>query len=368
MRTREKAYLLARSVAVATVAVAVGATGVGATGVAHGSHAHHRLSASHTLTLLESGSTLLYPLFNMWGPAFTKTHKSVRITTAATGSGTGISQAEQGSIQIGASDAYLPPVHPAQMMNIPLAISAQMVNYNLPGLNGVHLRLSGAVLAGIYTGKIHAWNDPAIRALNPHVRLPQHAIIPIRRAESSGDTFLFTQYLAKSAGPTAWPASFGTSVAWPALSIEVAETGNSGMVTGLKQNPYSVAYVGISYLNEVAAGHLGEAALRNAAGRFVLPAPATIGASAQSFARTTPKNEALSLILAPGKQSYPIVNYEYAIVSQHQTSSAVAVGVKSFLTWALTTGSSAKFLNSVHFEPLPSGVANLSRAQIAQVR
>jgi phosphate transport system substrate-binding protein len=323
--------------------------------------------ASGSVTLLETGSTLLYPLFNIWVPAYTHTHPGVRITTAGTGSGTGISEATSGAVQIGASDAYLPPSHPSTLMNIPLAISAQMVNYNLPGLNSVHLRLSGPVLAAIYTGKIKTWNAAPIRALNPGVKLPAHAIVPLRRSDASGDTFIFTQYLTFSA-QGAWPAAYGTSVSWPSLPSLVAEPGNSGMVSGLKSIPYSVAYVGVSYLNETSAAHLGEAMLKNRAGNFVLPVTSTIVAAASARVGQTPKNEALSLVYAPGRNSYPIINYEYAIVSQRQANAQVAAAVRQFLSWALTVGNQPRFLNQVHFQPLPSAIVKMSQAQIAQIR
>jgi phosphate transport system substrate-binding protein len=329
--------------------------------------AEKRNAAKGTVTLLETGSTLLYPLFNLWVAAYTKTHPGVRITTAGTGSGTGISEATSGAVQIGASDAYLPPDHPSTLMNIPLAISAQQVNYNLPGLNGRSLRLSGPVLAGIYTGRIRTWNAAPIARLNPGVKLPDHAIVPLRREDASGDTFIFTQYLTFSAGK-AWPAGYGTSVSWPALPSEVAETGNSGMVTGLEQNPYSIAYVGVSYRNETDKAHLGTAMLENRAGAFVLPETSTILAAASARVGQTPKDEALSLVYAPGKSSYPIINYEYAIVSQHQANPDVARAVRDFLTWALTVGNAPRFLDQVHFRPLPAAVVRMSEAQIARIR
>lgn len=326
---------------------------------------HHRAQAK--TTLLETGSTLLYPLFNIWVPVYTKTRSNIQITTGATGSGTGISEAEGGQVQIGASDAYLPPTAPKTLMNIPLAISAQMINYNLPGLNGRHLKLSGAVLAGIYTGKITKWNAKAIAQLNPGVKLPNHGIVPLRRLDGSGDTFIFTTYMTDSA-PKVWTVGFNTSVSWPALRTEVAETGNSGMVTGLHQIPYSIAYVGISYKGQTDGYKLGEAMLQNRAGKFLLPVAATIQAAAGAMVPKTPPGEALSLVYAPGANAYPIINYEYAIISQKQASPATASAVRAFLTWCLTTGNGSGFLNRVGFQPLPKAVVRKSEAQIQKVK
>jgi ABC-type phosphate transport system substrate-binding protein len=143
------------------------------------------VAKAETVTILESGSSLLYPLFNLWVDGYAKVDPNVRITTQSTGSGTGIAQAIKGLAQIGASDAYMagPQVrrNPG-MMNIPLALSAQNVIYNLPGLNDRNLKFSGPVLADIYSGKITSWDDPAIVALNPGLPLPKHAITAIRTA------------------------------------------------------------------------------------------------------------------------------------------------------------------------------------------
>jgi phosphate transport system substrate-binding protein len=205
--------------------------------------------AAQSIHLLETGSTLLYPLYLKWIPAYEATHKGVTITPGATGSGTGIADATAGTVQLGASDAYLSSAQKTPgMENIPLAISAQVVAYNLPGLNGRHLNINGAILAGIYTGKITMWNAPQIRQVNPGVKLPAKAIIPVRRSDASGDSFLFTSYMTDSASKI-WTAGYSTSPNWPAVTKEVSMDGNGGMVQALKADPYSIAYVGISYLN-----------------------------------------------------------------------------------------------------------------------
>jgi len=153
------------------------------------------------VTLTETGSTLLQPLFAIWVADYTKNHPGIAITIAGTGSEAGIKQATAGAVRIGASDAYMSDAQVRQnpdIMNIPLAIAAQSINYNLPGLNTANLKLDGPALAGIYTGAIRDWDAPAIAALNPGVTLPHHAIIPVHRGEGSGDTFVFTQFLTFS--------------------------------------------------------------------------------------------------------------------------------------------------------------------------
>ncbi len=330
-------------------------------------------SAAPQINILETGSSLLYPLFNVWVPEYAKTHPNVRITTQSTGSGTGMSQAIAGIAQIGASDAYLGDTmmqaHP-NMLNIPLAISMQMVNYNLPGLNDQHIKLSGPVLAGIYDGSIHTWNDHAIAVLNPGVKLPAHAIIPIHRSDGSGDTFIFTQYLAFSTASWAKKYNFGTTISWAPVKGGLGAEGNPGMVTASQDNPYSIAYIGSSYQAATDKAGLGIAMLQNHDGKFVLPTVDNATAAAAQMVSKTPASERVSLIFAPGPQSYPIINYEYALVNQQQPSAAMASALRDLFTWAIssTGGNASQFLTPLHFVPLPQSVVSLSAAQIAKIQ
>ena len=323
-----------------------------------------------SVTLTETGSTLLYPLFNIWVPPFEKAHPGIRVTTQGTGSGTGIAQAISGLVQIGASDAYMSDAqlkqHP-DILNIPLAISAQAINYNLPGLNNRHLKLSGPVLAGIYTGKITRWNDPAIEKLNPDVALPNHKIIPVHRTDGSGDTFIFSQYLSFSTPSWANSVGYGTTVSWPAVPGGLGAQGNPGMVEALKQNPYAIAYIGVSFHAEVSRAHLGKAMLENRAGQFVLPTAQTISAAASELVSKTPADERISLVFAPGADSYPIINYEYAIVNARQPNAETANAVKALLTWASNEGNNPQYLKQVEFMALPASIKTLSADQIAKI-
>jgi phosphate transport system substrate-binding protein len=325
-----------------------------------------------TVTILETGSSLLYPLFNLWVEGYSKVDPNVRITTQSTGSGTGIAQAVAGIAQIGASDAYMagPQVkkHP-DMLNIPLAISAQNVIYNLPGLNSSNLKFSGPVLAGIYSGAISSWDDKAIAALNPGVPLPKHPIIPIHRTDGSGDTFIFTQYLTKSTPSWASSVAYGTTVSWPAVSGGIGAIGNPGMVQTTAQNPYSIAYVGVSFEAQVSAANLGIASLQNKAGQFLLPNPQTIVAAASGLIDATPPDQRISLIYADGALAYPIINYEYAIVNKKQPNAELARAIKGLLSWAIDPngGSSGDYLSRVHFVALPDKIRATSAARIKTI-
>jgi phosphate transport system substrate-binding protein len=323
-------------------------------------------------TLTETGSTLLLPLLHAWAGAYQQQFPQVRISTGGTGSGTGIKDASAGTVDIGASDAYLSSgdlVKNPALLNIPLAVAAQQVDYNLPELKaGVHLRLTGAVLAQMYQGTIRTWNNPAISKLNPGITLPPARVVPLHRSDSSGDTFLFTSYL--STHDPAWNRAigYGTTVAWPAGPGRRGQYGNSGMVAGCQATPGCVAYVGISYLSAALADGLGEAQLANALGQYELPTPASISAAVAAFVSATPANETISMVNGPAPGGYPIVNYEYAIVRGRQPDRTQARDIQAFLHWAVTTGNSAQYLGAGRFQPLPKAVVTLSDQQIATIR
>jgi phosphate transport system substrate-binding protein len=273
-------------------------------------------------------------------------------------------------VNIGASDAYLSPAQVQQdpgLENIPLAISAQEVNYNVPGVTG-HLKLDGPTIAAIYLGKINKWNDAKIAALNTGVTLPNIPIVTVHRSDSSGDTFLFSSFLTAS-DATDWTIPPGTTVAWPALPGAVAAQGNGGMVQACQKNAGCIAYIGVSYQSQATAAGLGYAALKNKSGNFELPTQATAGAAAASFANSTPATGTISMIFGPATDGYPIVNYEYAIVPSKQPNAAAAQGTKAVLAWAIdpTGGNAPTYLDQVNFVALPSQVVSISTKLIAKV-
>ncbi len=323
--------------------------------------------------MTETGSSLLYPLFNLWAGGYGEKFPSVTIQTASTGSGTGISEAENGTIEIGASDAYLSPTVATanpHLKNIPLVISAQIAEYNVPGVTA-HLKLSGKVLSEIYQGTITKWNDSAIASANPGVTLPATPIVTLHRSDSSGDTFLWTTYLSK-ADPSGWGTKIGfnTTVPWPAAPGALGENGNSGMVSGCKATVGCIAYVGISYLTQVLQGGQGYAALQNGHKQYVLPTQQAIAAEAAGYVKKTPANGTISLIYGNINNGYPIVNYEYAIVSNQQSSASTAKNIRSVLEWSLNKnfGANTSYLAQVNFQPLPSKVAAQSIKQILGIQ
>jgi phosphate transport system substrate-binding protein len=326
-----------------------------------------------SITLDETGSTLLYPLFTQWIPDYTKMVPDVGLTAAATGSGAGVGAVISGKALIGASDAYMSDEQFAQnpgIVNIPVAISAQTVNYNVPGLNAAGLKLDGPTLAGIYSGKITMWDAPQIAQLNPGLALPHRTIVPIRRSDASGDTFIFTQFLDFSTQTWEDKVGYGTVVDWPAVAGERIAAGNDDMVNTAASTPYSVVYVGISFHDAIAKAGLGTARLKNQSGQFLLPTAETINAAASSLDARTPPDERLSLVFAPGEDSYPLINYEYLVVQTRQSDPPTAAALRHFLLWAVSLqgGNASKYLDSVGFIPLPDFIRALSEKQISLIK
>jgi phosphate transport system substrate-binding protein len=325
-----------------------------------------------SVSLQETGSSLLYPLMNLWVAAAKTKFPSISVTTASTGSGTGISSAATGTVAIGASDAYLSNTQTTQypgLMNIPLAISSQFIAYNVPNVSG-HLKLTGSLLSSIYQGKVTNWNASQIASLNPGVNLPNLPIVTVHRSDSSGDTFLFTSFLSDT-DPSGWGAkySYSTSVAFPNIpSAEGAEK-NSGMLSTCQATKGCIAYIGVSYLSKAMSAGLGEAELQNKSGNFELPTPTAISAEAQGFASQTPASGTISMIYGPAADGYPIVNYEYGIVLAKQSSPQDAAAVQAFLAWTIdpSGGNAASFLNQVNFVPLPTQVVDIAVNQLSKI-
>jgi phosphate transport system substrate-binding protein len=325
--------------------------------------------ASAAQRLSETGSSLMAPLFALWGPAYHAQFSQVNISTASSSSGTGISSAAAGTTDIGASDAYLSPADVTKhtnLVNIPLAVAALMVICHVPGVSpSVHLKLNGTVLARMFAGQITTWNDPAIKNLNPGVTLPGTAIVLVHRADTSGSTFLFTSYM-NAQDPADWSSSLiGTTVAWPKRPGEIGAKGSSGIVSAVASAPGSIGYVGVSYLSAVTKAGEDEVALGNSSGNYLLPSATTIQAGLASFTNTPP-NETISLINGSGGQVYPVINYEYAVVNVSQISATLAQDLRAFLNWAISSGTAE--LAQVNFQPLPASVVTLSQAQIAEIR
>src|SRR5215469_4031817 len=327
-------------------------------------------------TISETGSTLLQPLMQKWAIAYHQQFPAATVTVTGGGSTQGINDASSGKCDIGASDAYLSTgdlLKNPGLLNIPLAVSAQSVIFNLPSLQGDRIHLNGKVLAGMYDGSIKTWNDSAIKALNPGLSLPLTPVRPLHRSTGSGDTFIFTSYLSTQDQGWSSMVGYGTLVNWPPLPVTQNPISSStDMITQCAQTPGCVGYNGVSYLSQEQNPqyHLGEAALENSGGQYTTPDAnqgAAITAELGYFVPITPDNETISMIAGPGDTGYPIINFEYAIVSMKQPTAAKAKQVSHFLKWVVSNQSALSLVGSVGFQPLPPDIERLSLAQIARI-
>jgi len=302
-------------------------------------------------TLVGAGSTLVAPLVAKWSFDYQR-RAGVTVSYAAVGSGTGIAQIR--SVDYAASEAPLTSDQVAACkgcVQIPWALAATLVAYHVKGVPN-RLKLSGPLLAGIYLGKVTHWNDPAIRRLNPGVRLPPTAITPVFRSDGSGDTYALSDYLSKVS--TVWKRTRGVSTAI-SFPTGAGGRGNAGVSAYLGRNDGAIGYLGISY---VLGNHLDYALIENRAGKFPAPGVESIEAAAKAGNGVSITSPPAS---APG--AYPISTFSYAIVPK---SSSNADALRAFLTYAVTTGQ--KFGPALQFAPLPARVLAADRATISRIR
>jgi phosphate transport system substrate-binding protein len=324
--------------------------------------------APSSTPLTETGSSLLFPLMNsIWTTKFPYL-STIPFSPVSSSSGVGQTGVLAGTVNIGGSDVYATSSQLSSgAVNIPEVVSAQMVNYNIPGLSTkVHLKLNPQLLNEIYAGTITNWDDPAIKAVNKGVKIPSVKIVPLHRTSSSGDTFIFTWYLSSGDKASFVRSDGGASQTWNQTSepsTAEAESGNTGMLQACAVTTGCIAYIGISYENSaVTSSHLGLAQLENASDQYLLPTSSSVTAEVAAV-KSLPANGVASLDYLPkAKGGYPIVNFEYAWVDPAKESSNQITAIKSLLAWGMnpTGGASAANLANVHFQALPAGAMNLA--------
>jgi phosphate transport system substrate-binding protein len=312
------------------------------------------LFAAHTnaatVNVTGAGSTFDYPAFTKWFEAYGKVDPGVQFNYQSIGSGGGIKNLLNETVDFGASDAPMKDeamaTAPGKILHIPIVAGGVAVIYNLPG--NPKLNLDGDTLANIYLGNITKWNDPKIAALNPDVSLPDIAIVPVHRADGSGTSFIFTDYLS-SVNP-AWADSVGkgSSVKWPA-GIGLAAKGSEGVAGQVKQIPGGIGYAELAYADQ---NKIPFADMKNSSGNFISPAPDSVSAALATA--QIPDDFRFSMVNAPGDKAYPISGASWVLVYQKQKGADHGAKLVSFLKWAVTEGQ--KLSPSLDYAPLPDEV------------
>jgi len=308
-----------------------------------------------------AGSTFVAPLITAWQQQY-DAKKGVKITYNPIGSGGGISAISNKTVDFGASDA---PMTADQFntcggcVELPWALSATAIMYNLPGLPN-NLHITGPIIADIYLGKIKKWNDPKIKAVNKGVNLPSTDITPVYRSDSSGTSFNFTTYLNTVSRQWKSQIGRGTTVNWPA---GVGARGSSGVSGVLSRTDGAIAYADIAYALKF---HLKFFSVQNRAKKFARPGLAGIKAASLADRRFQPQSNELSIVNPPGSprftKAYPICTYTYVIL---RTQSDKASLLKPFVTWALTSGQ--QYGSPLIFQPIPKYVVTRGKATLRKV-
>ena len=306
-----------------------------------------------------AGSSFVFPLVSQWIPAVGPA-LGIDLTYAAVGSGAGIAQITARTVDFGASDA---PMTSDQFtackgcVQIPWALAATSIPYNLPGLHK-QVKLTGPVLANIYLGQITQWNDPQIQKLNQGLSLPSTKITPVYRSDNSGTSYNFTDYLS-SVSP-AWKSKIGVGVnaSWP---TGVGGKGSSGVAGVISHTEGAIGYVDIAY---ALANHLQVASIRNKAGTYAQPGLRGIAAAGRTV-KSVPSNNELHIVNPPASEkiAYPICTFTYVILP---TNSAKAVELRKLVFWALTKGQA--YGPKLLFSPIPPVVLAASEKTLTQLK
>ena len=307
-------------------------------------------AASAADTINAAGATFPAPIYQKWAEEF-KTKTGVQINYQSVGSGAGIKQFTDGTVDFGASDMPMTDDQlkaKAGTLHFPTVLGADVVTYNIPGVT-VDLKFSGPTVAGIFMGTITKWNDAKIKADNPGVNLPGTDIVVIHRSDGSGTSFIFTDFLSKVSPE--WKSKVGasTSVSWP---VGLGGKGNEGVTGLVKLNPGAIGYVELVY---AVSQKLGYADIKNAGGKFVKADFDSVTAAAAGAAKDMPADFRVSITNAAGDKAYPISSFTWLLVPIKSADPAKGKILKDMLSWIVRSGEGQ--VSSLSYAPLPPSVA-----------
>jgi phosphate transport system substrate-binding protein len=313
-----------------------------------------------TTTLTGAGATFPAPLYTKWFDVYAK-EAGIKINYQSIGSGGGIRQFIQGTVDFGATDGPMTDEQIAgiqgNVIHLPTALGAVSVTYNLPSVGAAELAFDGKVLGDIFLGRINKWNDRRIAALNPGVTLPADDIVVVHRSDGSGTTFIFTDFLSKVSPEWKGRVGKGTSVNWP---IGLGGKGNEGVTQQVKQSPGTIGYVELIY---AISNKLPSAKIRNSAGALVQPTLKSVAAAAAG-AKLPPETDfRVSITDAPGADSYPISSFTWLLVRREDSDTVRARTIRSFVEWMLEPPAQ-RMAADLHYAPLPVPVIELVRQRL----
>ena len=314
------------------------------------------------LQLNGAGATFPYPIYSKWFNEYIKVDPSVRFNYQSIGSGGGIKQISEQTVDFGATDSPMtdeqPKAAPGHIMHFPTVMGAVVLTYNVAGVP-TGLKFTPQAIAGIFLGKITKWNDPELAGANPGVTLPKEDILVVHRSDGSGTSFIFTDYLSKVS--TDWKAKVGsgTSVNWP---VGLGGKGNEGVTGLVKQTPSSIGYVELIY---AFSNNLPFGEVKNAAGKVVKPSLESVTAAAASAAANMPDDFRVSITNAPGADAYPISSMTWLLIYQKQKDAEKGKKLVAFLRWMMHDGQ--QYAPALFYAPLPKAVVAKEEEALTRV-
>jgi phosphate transport system substrate-binding protein len=310
-----------------------------------------------------AGATFPYPIYSKWFTEYKQQNPGVQINYQPIGSGGGIRQVTEGTVDFGAADVPMTGEQIAgakvKVMALPTVLGAVVPVYNVPGVNK-ELNFSGDVIADIYLGKITNWNDARIMKDNPGVSLPNNAILPVYRSEGSGTTFIFTDYLSKVNSDFKSKVGAGAAVKWP---TGIGQKGNEGVAGMVRQSPNSFGYVELIYAQQ---NKMSFGLVKNSSGKFMKASTDGVTAAAASTAKTMPADYRVSITNAAGPDSYPISSFTWILIPTQSKDAAKTKALVGFMYWMLDHGQSEAA--SLSYAPLPKQVQDMVRKSVATIK
>jgi phosphate transport system substrate-binding protein len=321
-------------------------------------------SAAAQTSLTGAGATFPNPIYTKWFDAYNK-KTGVQVNYQSIGSGGGIRQFTEGTVDFGATDG---PMNDEQIqavkgnvLHVPTVMGAVVLTYNLPEVGTTKLRFDGPTIAGIFMGSITKWNDKAIAKLNPDAKLPKSDIIVVHRSDGSGTSFIFTDFLSKVSSDWKDKVGKATSVNWP---VGLGGKGNEGVTQQVKQTEGSIGYVELIY---ALANDLPYATVRNAGGEFVDASLASVTAAASSAKFDQNTDFRVSITNAPGKDAYPISSFTWLLVHPDMPDAAKAKAIRDFLKWMISPEAQG-MATELKYAPLPKEVVTLIDARLPSLK
>ena len=329
--------------------------------------------AQNSITLNGAGATFPYPLIDTWRVEYQKVNSNVNINYQSIGSGGGVKQFTEKTVDFGASDAPLTESERNALsgaaVHIPETIGSVVVAYNIPGFEQKGLKLTGPVIADIFSGKIDRWDDPAIDELNPDASLPSQDIVVVHRSDGSGTTFVWTSYLSVVSQEWEDSVGAGKSVQWP---TGIGSPGNEGVASTVQSTPGSIGYVELAYALTTGMNY---GFIQNKAGNFIEPTlestSAAVGVSATGLPAGNESWQNVSILDAAGEDSYPVASFSYLLLYKElKTNPQIenmeeAKALLEFVNWAITDGQ--QFADDLDYVPLPEEVVQLNQETLTSI-